>query len=88
MENENYFGPGIYKHYKGGLYLVIGLGLHESEGYKVVIYKPMTKGSILEKEKDIDFWVRPLVNFNELVFSIHHLPLVPRFTFVGDSNDG
>jgi hypothetical protein len=58
----NYEGPGIYQHYKGGIYDVLGLGVREETVIKphdrpvdeehqnptiVVIYKPLTPGSML-----------------------------------------
>lgn len=69
-----YDGPGIYKHRKGGRYRVLGLGLREEtltkpgeepqedkseEGVTVVIYYPLTPGSLLEDRREA-FWTRPL----------------------------
>jgi hypothetical protein len=56
--------PGIYRHYKGGLYEVIGEGTHSETLEKLVIYKSLYDkpdypvGSI---------WVRPLGMFVETV---------------------
>lgn len=36
-----YEGPGMYRHYKGGHYLVLGLAVHESEGTDFVVYVSM-----------------------------------------------
>lgn len=62
MVSVNYEGPGIYQHYKGGVYEVLGLGVREETVIKphdapideehqnptiVVIYKPLTPGSML-----------------------------------------
>lgn len=47
--------PGIYRHYKGGMYELIGIGRHESTLEKVVIYK------MLYETDDFSygsFWVR------------------------------
>lgn len=69
----NYEGPGFYRHYKGGLYRVIGLSLRESsvnkpgenidrfKGPEVtdVIYEPMSTPSFLD-DRDERFWERPL----------------------------
>lgn len=81
--NINYEGPGLYKHYKGGEYEVLGLGVREEtvskpgepevvhidnthktpQGETVVIYRPLTKGSMLEGRRET-FWTRPLSDFN------------------------
>lgn len=62
MVSVNYEGPGIYQHYKGGVYEVLGLGVREETVNKphdapideehqnptiVVIYKPLTPGGML-----------------------------------------
>lgn len=74
---SNYEGPGIYRHYKGGRYEVLGLGVHEhakehqptfdANGYdhQYVIYRPLT-GSFLDG-KMADFWMRKLSDFDEFV---------------------
>ena len=33
-----YQGPGIYRHYKGGYYRVLGIAEHESTNARMVIY--------------------------------------------------
>ena len=33
--------PGVYQHYKGGRYLVIGTARHHETGAKYVIYTPL-----------------------------------------------
>lgn len=56
--------PGIYRHYKGGLYEVIGVGRIEADNQEVVIYKSMQdKGGF----KAGSLWVRPLTVFSETV---------------------
>ncbi|CAM3484775.1 MULTISPECIES: DUF1653 domain-containing protein [Halomonas] len=51
--------PGIYRHYKGSLYEVIGTGQHsESEEWQVV-YRALYG--------DYGLWVRPLEMFTETV---------------------
>lgn len=62
----NYDGPGRYRHYKGGEYQVFGLALHESELYRLVIYRPLTPGSKLDGSP-VEFWARPEGDFNEKV---------------------
>jgi len=72
-----YHGPGFYRHYKGGLYEVMGLGLKEDTVAKAdapdagpevtcVVYRPLTEGSYLEG-RDESFWLRELVDFNKLI---------------------
>lgn len=86
----NYEGPGIYRHHKGGEYRVLGLALHESHLYRLVIYVPLTPGSKLEGTP-IDFWARPLGDFNEQVFTggpsqeEHYKGWVPRFLKVAET---
>lgn len=80
--SPNYQGPGLYRHYKGGMYDVLGLALQEStvvkpdEGPKpghtkadertFVIYRPLTTGSLLETRPE-GFWARDLDDFNAWV---------------------
>ena len=65
-DSRNYQGPGRYRHYKGGEYEVLGLALHESELYRLVIYRPLTLGSKLDGTP-ITFWARPEDDFNDAV---------------------
>lgn len=51
--------PGRYRHYKGGLYDVIGVARHSETGEELVVYRP------LYGERGL--WVRPLTMFNEQV---------------------
>ena len=76
-----YEGPGQYRHYKGGHYYALGLGIKEDtkgtpNEVVCVIYRPLTSGSILEEQKE-DFWLRELEDFNASI-SIHGT-LIPRF---------
>lgn len=73
----SYDGPGMYRHYKGGLYDVIGLGLDEGDRETLaVLYKPLAGWpSGLPKA---DYWVRPLDVFNEVLTGLGAEP-VPRF---------
>ncbi len=64
--------PGLYKHYKGNFYTVIGLAMHSETEEMMVIYQPKKEGSTL--------WVRPEKMFNELI-EIDGKS-VPRFEFV------
>lgn len=63
---KSYRGPGRYRHYKGPEYEVLGLALHESELYRLVIYRPLTGGSKLDGSP-LDWWARPVDNFNAYV---------------------
>ena len=69
---------GIYKHYKGGDYEVIGLANHSETLEKMVIYVPLYE---LEPQFE-KYWVRPLSMFEEEVLS--EGKLVKRFIFVAD----
>lgn len=57
--------PGLYRHYKGSKYRVLGIGCH-SEIYPYeyyVVYAPAEQ----KKEKYPDFWLRPYDMFVETV---------------------
>ncbi|MCC7160556.1 DUF1653 domain-containing protein [Candidatus Nomurabacteria bacterium] len=49
--------PGIYKHFKGGMYRVIGVAKHSETLKDLVVYEALYDNP---KSK---FWVRPLENF-------------------------
>ena len=51
--------PGIYKHYKGALYKVIGVAQH-SESEQWLVYYQALYG-------EYGYWVRPLEMFNQSV---------------------
>ena len=52
---------GVYKHYKGKLYKVIGVAIHSETLEKLVVYQAM-----YGKKK---FWVRPEKMLNEKILS-------------------
>jgi len=87
VDEPNYRGPGMYRHYKGGSYFVYGLALQEDHKDRTyVVYKPMTAGSLLEDRPE-DFWARELGDFNAVVVldgavPCSQAPRVPRFEFV------
>ncbi|MBP9813610.1 DUF1653 domain-containing protein [Candidatus Woesebacteria bacterium] len=63
---------GLYRHFKGGEYEVIGLALHSETLEVMVVYKALYGQGLT--------WVRPRAMFLETV--MHEGKEVPRFTFV------
>lgn len=65
--------PGIYQHYKGGLYQVYELARHSETDEMLVVYRPLYGERAL--------WVRPLELFIEKVevSEGERARLVPRF---------
>ena len=66
---------GLYRHFKGGLYEVIGLARHSETDEDMVVYRPCAG--------DGGWWVRPLKMFLETVTVDGKTK--PRFQFVGSS---
>lgn len=56
MSNSPLLEPGIYRHYKGNRYEVIGIGKDTETEEDVVIYRPLY-------ESDVVYWVRPYEMF-------------------------
>jgi hypothetical protein len=52
---------GLYKHYKGKIYDVIGVARHSETLEEMVVYK-----ATYQKEGE-NLWVRPLSMFNEII---------------------
>jgi hypothetical protein len=67
---------GIYKHYKGNLYEVLGVAQHSETLEHLVVYKTLYG--------DFSTWVRPLDMFQETVERDGEQ--VARFEFVESSN--
>lgn len=67
--------PGVYRHYKGGLYTVLCVGRHSETEEWLVTYRSNALGS---------YWVRPLAMWQQNVNG------VPRFTYIGtpEQQDG
>ncbi len=66
---------GLYQHYKGGLYEVVGIGKHSETLEELVVYRKYhAPGDFGE------FWVRPIGMWSEEV-----KPGVPRFRPVIDA---
>lgn len=63
---------GLYKHYKGNTYEVIGVAKHSEDETELVVYRP-TYG-------DRALWVRPFDMFNETI-EIDGKP-TPRFAYI------
>lgn len=51
--------PGIYRHYKGGTYEVVGVATHSETLERLVVYRSM-------KDQG-GMWVRPLSMFTQTV---------------------
>lgn len=69
------FKKGIYKHYKGNLYELIGIANHSETLEKMVVYKALYG--------DGELWVRPASMWNEKV--ITDGCEVARFEFVSEN---
>jgi len=67
---------GIYKHYKGKEYEVMGIAKYESTLEDLVLYKP------LYEQTFCDYWVRPISNFLEEVE--WEGKKMPRFEFISE----
>ncbi len=63
---------GIYQHYKGNYYKVIGISKHSETLEELVVYQALYD--------DYGLWVRPLPMFYESV--IVNNSSVPRFRFI------
>ncbi len=51
--------PGIYRHFKGAHYEVLGVGKHTETGDELVFYRALYG--------EYGFWVRPVADFIEEV---------------------
>ncbi len=70
---------GKYRHYKGNLYEVIGVGRHSETMEVLVVYKAMYATEVYEEGA---LWIRPLSMFTETV--VADGKEVPRFEYIGD----
>lgn len=95
---QNYKGPGRYRHYKGGEYEVLGLGRSEFLGrpLRTGLGDPILDVVYRMFEPDpmslFDFWLRPLDDFNAQVRIESELGaandlFVPRFEKIDDIPD-
>lgn len=70
------FRPGIYRHYKGGLYHALLVGRSsEAREEESVVYRSLEKGSV---------WIRPLAMFLEDVKTADYEG--PRFAWVREAD--
>lgn len=65
---------GIYKHYKGGQYKVLGVAKHSETLEDLVVYEA------LYDNQTSKLWVRPLSMFSDLV-EVNGTK-IPRFEFI------
>lgn len=68
---------GIYRHYKGGIYEVVGKAMHSETLENLVIYKNVSD--------DEQCWVRPATMWDETV--VNNDGSVPRFQFIAPNLD-
>ena len=66
---------GVYRHYKGGEYRVMGVARHSETEELLVVYQP--------QYGERDWWVRPLSMFTEQVEIEGRL--IPRFQHIEES---
>ena len=66
--------PGLYRHFKGNYYQVIGTARHSETLEELIVYRA------LYGERGL--WVRPAAMWNELVE--FNGKTVKRFTYMGD----
>ena len=64
---------GLYRHFKGGMYRVLGTAEHTETGEQMVIYIALYGDGLM--------YVRPLIMFMELT---QGEKLIPRFERVGN----
>jgi hypothetical protein len=69
--------PGLYRHYKGGLYWVLATATHSETEEALVVYHAAKDPGHL--------WVRPLAMFVETV-TLPSGESVPRFRFTPDGS--
>lgn len=66
--------PGIYQHYKGDNYQVIGLSRHSETLEELVVYQALYG--------EFALWVRPVYIFTEEI--VYKGENVPRFKFISE----
>lgn len=73
---------GVYEHYKGKRYLVLGVARHTETGELMAVYVPLYE---LPGNEGVQMSVRPLEMFEEQVEV--GSKLMPRFRFTGEEAD-
>lgn len=73
MNAKTHPQPGLYRHYKGNEYEVIGVATHSEDETQLVVYRPCYG--------ERGLWIRPLEMFVEDVMI--EGKAVPRFAYVG-----
>jgi hypothetical protein len=72
---------GLYRHYRGGLYQLLGIALHTETLERVAVYQCIRSAE--KKDEDIGkMYVRPLQMF--LDTTSHQGETVRRFQYLGD----
>jgi hypothetical protein len=66
---------GVYQHYKGNYYQVIGIARHSETLEEIVVYQALYG--------DYGLWVRPFSMFTQAI--IFNEKLTPRFKFISES---
>lgn len=79
-----YPGSGIYQHYKGPLYLVLGIA-HDAndEGREVVVYVPL---ELNQAHRGPRMAVRTVADFIDFIDDGKQI--IPRFSYVGQTYEG
>ncbi len=75
-EEQKILRPGLWEHYKGGLYRVLFIAtLSEDHKTRMVIYVSLTNGAV---------WIRPAREWRQVVTLEEGRPgfLQPRFTYI------
>ena len=67
--------PGIYRHYKGNIYRVIGIANHSETLEPMVVYQALYGAK--------ELWVRPASMWNETIDKNGYCG--PRFQYIGEN---
>ena len=64
-----------WRHYKGGIYMIVGCATEESSLQAVVVYRSELTGYV---------WTRPMSDFFGMIKQDDGRPAVPRFALVAE----
>ena len=67
---------GLYRHFKGNIYRVIGVAKHSENLSEMVVYKSLADGNL---------WVRPAEMWDETIE--RDGKVFKRFSFIGEENE-